>query len=171
MDNKLTKLDSKAALHKYLTDGGLSYLVLGSGSEAPREFYAVDFPGPRTFRIGLIANGSGIQPSFFYSSNKQYWVIGFDARIGIVDTNAMRSIAEIPLDGVFFEFAVCDSEDGFVAVHELGAVKLSFLGARKWSISTDILESWRIESDDKLTLRQQDGKEIVADLNSGKLFA
>ena len=167
MQSYLIEFQSKAALQDFLAAGPLPYLVLGSDSEAPREFYAVDIWGRlgKPYRIGIISSGSGIRPSLVHSTDREYWAIGYHSRIGIVDADNACLISETCLDGVFFEFIICDSNDEFVAVHELGAAKFRFSGAKVCSISTDILESWRKDPGDKLILRQQeDGKEIVVDL-------
>ncbi len=73
---------------------------------------------------------------------------------------------------MFFDFIECETNTVFVAIHELGAVKFEFTGAKRWSISTDILENWLKVPGDKLILHQQnDGKEIVVDMESGKPLA
>lgn len=172
METDTLQFDSKAALRGFLDRESVPYIILGANAEAPREFFAIDVPREeeKPLRIGIIASGTGIQPSLIRSLNRRCCAVGHDATVSLVDLGAARCSANIHLEGVFFEFIAFDSGDGFIVVHELGAVGMRFPDEELWSVSTDVLKSWRIAQGGKLILSQLDGgKETVVDLVTGTL--
>ena len=149
---------------------GLRFVLLGEGAEAPRKFFVIRVSLSESeqsgLEIGLISSGIGSKPAWKYDQSNNAIAIGHDDLIDTVNIET-GSTKPVRLDGVFFEFA--NVQDGIlVAIHELGATRISFGGAVLWSFSTsDTVSDWKVEND-SIRFMLSDGSSKTVAIASGK---
>jgi len=174
MATTLKDWDSKSELMTHLMDlkdDKQPYVLIGEDAEAPRRFCSLSFEDRtgQCLEIALIMSFHGIEPSWTTSVDGESIAIGHDLSVSIIDAAQSRVVAVRRLDGAFYGFVATDRPDEILVCHELGVVKMNFLGDELWSVhTTDILLKWIVPPNGTLVLRQWgDEKELVIDMRTG----
>ena len=166
----ITIWESKSSLLEHLEVLDTRTLLIGGNSEASRSYCSISLSshhGP--IEIGVISSGLGSSPAAAVFTDGQRALIGHDTWITWVDLETPTIVSSQRLGGVFFEFLAVD--DDLVVLHELGALRANAAGTTKWSVDTDVLESWHVEADRKLVLTVMDAPAVCVSLDSGVALA
>lgn len=158
--------ESKSSLLEHLEALGTRTLLIGGNAEAPRSYCSISLSsrhGP--VEIGVISSGLGSSPAAAVFMGGQQALIGHDTWITWIDLETPSVVSCQRLGGVFFEFLAVDGD--LVVLHELGALRADATGATKWSVDTDVVESWRTEADGTLVLTVMDAPAVCVSLDSG----
>ena len=167
---KLTPCDSLAELHKHLAKATHSLLV-GGESEAPRGFFIINVAAEAPLMIGLCSSGVSPRQRVLWQAEQGRVLIGSDCTVTSVDAQTGKIIANVRLDGAFFDFLLPD-DNGATIVHELGALGIGFDGAVRWSVSSDdVVENFRVETGRILELDVVDtGRPLRVSLSEGSVL-
>jgi len=151
----LTACDSKSKMEERLRASSRAVMV-GADAESPRSFYTIALHGDNPLIVGLSISGLGPKPSVAASRNGEHLLIGHDRSLTVVDVPSGKIVVVHSLDGAFFQFLE-PFEKNVVAIHELGALQVSFDGAVGWTVSSsDIVENFRVEDGRVLELSVAD---------------
>jgi hypothetical protein len=135
-------------------------LILGGDAEAARRFYLyeVEDGSGQECRIGVVSSDFGIRPFLLLRRAPATLIVCRDAAIDVVSLVDRAVLSSVPLDGAFFELIEIDGSSDVLVISELGASRLSATGESIWSVSTQVLENWRIRPDGVLVLQEMDGE-------------
>lgn len=160
--------DTQSALLGHLDASGVRTTILGRNAEAPRAYYSFSVSSDQgPVEIGVISSGLGTIPAACGSKNSERALIGHDTWLTWIDLRTLTITLSQRLGGVFFDFLPIDKDDEIVVLHELGVLRTDFTGSIKWSVDTDVMESWDTDSHGNLALQVMDGPVLIVSLTSG----
>ncbi len=156
--------DSKSGLLAHLMASGARTLLLGQGSEAPRNYYSLS--ASTSAEIGVISSDLGANPAAILLEHGQRMLVGQDTWVTAIMIDTL-AVSTFRLGGVFNEFLPIGRDDEVVVVHEIGALRIDGSGAVKWSVDSDIVSVWRIDEEGNLVMTMMDGALLAVSLESG----
>lgn len=158
--------DSKLGLLAHLEASATRTLLLGQGTEAPRNYYS--FSVTSGAEIGVISSGLGTEPAAVLLQREQRALVGYDTWVVAIMSDTLAVVATLRLGGVFYEFLPIDSNDEVVLVHEIGVLRIDGSGAVKWSVDSGIVSGCRLDGRGRLIISLMDGTSLAVSLDSGE---
>ncbi|HEY4057855.1 MAG TPA: CPCC family cysteine-rich protein [Kofleriaceae bacterium] len=155
----LLELPSEPALTAYLRRFGARVLRVGHPAYAP-QFHAVAVSG---VGLGIASEQHGLAPAAVVLGEQL--LVGYDEVVCAIEI-ATASVTTRELPGRFHDFLLLD--DGVIALHELGAVRIDASGAIRWSVDGgDVLTTFHVRAPDALELSFMEGGELHVSLGTG----
>lgn len=169
MVNEVKEWQSKAELQDHARQSEPWSMLIGKESEAPRKFYSISVQlAINTFlELCVVSSGTGILPSTILVENGKLLAVGYDDYVTLIDTTVRRELFKKKLDGIFYEFLE-STANHFTILHELGLIRLDLLGNELWSLATDIIETWQLQSEKFVVIKILDSdKRLIVNLETG----
>ncbi len=142
-------------------------LILGSEVEGLREFYSVAL---EKSLIGICSQGFGLKPCLVKSVGSGVVFAGYNQAVaGIVDASCDK-VFDIDLGSPFYEFVELNDTKSLIAIHELGAMRVSEFGNLIWRADTsDVVESANLISENCLSLNLMEGETLLVNVETGQI--
>jgi hypothetical protein len=158
------EFESFSEMHEWVERSGKSYVVLGRNAEAPTKFYAFLSEGSvgEPLIVAIVSSHFGIEPKLILDNGGQVIAVGWDRHVALISLPEKRTSRTIELLGAFFDFIMLPNDDGLIAMHELGALRLSYSGDVLWSVETDVVARWNVEDNRTLVMELMDSRLRVA---------
>jgi len=163
----MQQVESKSLLVEMLRQGE-AQILLGTETDAPRNFFVVDVrSGGATHRFGILSSIAGVKPGYAIRDDKVH--VGFNWHIAVLRIGTSLEIfAQVPLWTIFWEFiSVPDEQDVFVLA-ETAVVALTTAGDLHWRIDTDLITQFELMGT-TLRLKLDDHSSMGIDLTCGTI--
>ncbi len=176
MSITLKLFGSKSELLEHLRTARTRTVLIGADvAEAPRDVYSVMWmtSAGAPIEIGLVTDSVAPRPALHALAGGKILLVGYDTHVAGVEIATAAVRFQIELWSPFFEFFRGPSDDSAIVVHEIGATMVDAEGAKRWSVSTDILDEWYDDGAGGLWLRNLYGKQerMRVDIVTGELSA
>jgi len=114
-------------------------LLLGQGSEAPREFFRIEVreAGLAPANIGVLSYGIGVKPAWLVRTEKL--LVGFNESVAAIDLKRLELLSETRLLSLFWEFVECAHSRHVCALCETAVVAVTDFGRILWRMDTDLV--------------------------------
>jgi hypothetical protein len=168
--NELTRIRefvSQVELNNYINKVSNINVLIGQDAESPRKYYAFTNSNRLLPTIGVVSSGLGAKPKLVELGKGGKLFVGHDFKLTAVDSTSGQILFVIQLNGVFFEFIDC-GEEGQIAIHELGAIKVNAQGKCQWNVDTDVVGKFEMDDEGLLILHTMEGDSINIDTRSGR---
>lgn len=170
---EFNRWESQKQMTRYLLDCPAGSLILGEGTEVPREFYVVTLhlgPEGDRFGIGICSEGHGLVPQMLPLVEEGILIFGFNREVVAFSVRDKKVRFRMQTPVLFHRFIFL-SEHGMILVFdEIGVMALTPDGRCLWHYEQDLLTNHRLVGN-RLILEFMDSPGVSLDLLTGSVLS